>query len=368
MAATAQNLPLDQENTLTTDWLVYKSGSDQLVPYEAGAATESFAVHQWLRISPDNPFQISFTVQKGLCLFLNNQLIFIANSTARYRLDLSEHTSGLTPKNGKYLLTVWHPEQQPVVSAFRNAEVAQQIQEQQKGQVAYKVLTRETINLNAFIIFMLLIGLLYGALRTSFPADFSSLFNLGAFFRTSSLQEGFLARPISSWSSILFVLVFSLSLSVLVAAIHTEVLHIRLLNQFLPVSTADITTRILLYTVLIFLFILLKYLFLKMMAFIFGLEQIVQVQYQEFIRTILFLGIFLPVIVLLYLAFNASMPSLILLASNVAVALVLVVTILRVFATVNTKSSVKNLHLFSYLCATEVIPLAIILKLIVFNF
>ncbi|WP_235925533.1 DUF4271 domain-containing protein [Pontibacter burrus] len=364
----AQELPLDPENALTGDWLVYKSGTTQLMPYVAGAESEHHAVHQWVRISPDTPFPLSFTVQKGLCLFLNNKLLFVADSTASYRLNLSDYVRGLVPVDGKYLLTVWHPEQPPVVSAFRSAEPVNQLQQQQDGQIAYKIHARETINLNAFTIFMLLIGLLYGSLRSNYPGDFSSLFNLSSFFRVSSLQEGFLAKPISSWSSILFVLVFSLSLSLLIAAIHTGVQYVQLLNQFFPVSTADITTRILFYTVLIFSFILLKYLFLKMMGFIFGLEDIVQLQYQEFVRTILFLGIFMPVIVLIYLAFNASMPGIILLISNLAVALLLGITIVRVFATVNTKAPVQNLHLFSYLCATEVIPLAIILKLIVFNF
>ena len=364
----AQVLPLTQENTITENWLVYKSGTKELVPYVVGAGEENYAIHQWLEITTAKPFPVSFTVPRGLCLFLNNQLIFVADSTGNYKLDLTMYARNLEAQQGKYLLTIWHPEQQPAISAFRNMATVQQGAVEQQGKGVYKVRVRENISLNAFIIFMLLIGLLYGALKSNYPSDFSSLYNLNSFFRVSSLQEGFLSKPISSWSSILFVLVFSLSLSLLIAAIHTEVQNIRLFNQFFPVSGADISTKVVFYTVLIFLFILIKYLFLKMMGFIFGLEQIVQLQYREFIRTILFLGIFLPVIVLIYLAFNTSMPGFILLISNIAVSLVLAITVVRVFVTVNTKAPVQNLHLFSYLCATEVIPLAIILKLIVFNF
>ncbi|WP_250419235.1 MULTISPECIES: DUF4271 domain-containing protein [Pontibacter] len=364
----AQVLPLEQENTITADWLVYKSNTKELIPYVAGAGASNNAVHQWVQITPANAFLISFAATKGTCLFLNNQLIFIADSTAAFKLNLVPYAQDLKAKQGKYLLSVWHPEQQPVVSSFKNAEAIQQGAVQGQGQSVLAVRVREYVNLNAFIIFILLIGLLYGALKSNYPADFSSLYSINSFFRTNALQEGFLSKPVSSWSSILFIIVFSLSLALLIAAIHTEVQHIQLLNQFFPVSAAGISTKVIFYTVLIFLFILIKYLFLKMMAFIFGLEQVVHLQYREFLRTILFLGIFLPVIVLFYMAFNASMPQVILLASNLAVAFVLIVTIVRVFATVNTKASVLNLHLFSYLCATEVIPLAIILKLIVFNF
>ncbi|MER2998668.1 DUF4271 domain-containing protein [Pontibacter populi] len=364
----AQVLPIEQENSITTNWLVYKNGTNELVPYVESANTESHALHQWLQIIPDNNFPVSFIAQEGLCLFLNNQLIFVANATEAYKLNLAPYARNIKPKQGKYLLTVWHPEQQPVVSSFKNVEVLQQGEVKEVGNSTFVVRVREYVNLNAFIIFTLLLGLLYGALKSNYPADFGSLYNVGSFMRVSSLQEGFLAKPISSWSNILFVLVFSLSLALLIAAIHTEVKHVRLLNQFIPASATGISTKIISYTLIIFLYILLKYLFLKTMSFIFGLEQVVQLQYREFLRTILFLGIFLPVVVLFYLAFNASMPQIILITSNMAVALMLIITIVRVFATVNTKVSVLNLHLFSYLCATEVIPLAIILKLIVFNF
>ncbi|NDK56895.1 DUF4271 domain-containing protein [Pontibacter fetidus] len=368
MPAKAQVLPLEQDNAITTDWLVYKNGSKELVPYIEGVTTESHALHQWLQIIPDNPFPISFVAPKGLCLFLNNQLIFVADATQEYKLNLAPYARSLEARHGKYLLTVWHPQQQPIVSTFRNIEVQPQGESKQAGESTFAVRVREYVNLNAFIIFTLLLGLLYGALKSNYPSDFSSLYNVNSFFRVSSLQEGFLVKPVSSWSSILFVLVFSLSLALLIAAIHTEMLHVRLLAQLIPASAAGISSKIISYTVLIFLFILLKYFFLKMMAFIFGLEQVVHLQYREFLRTILFLGIFLPVIVLFYLAFNASMPQAILVIANMAVSLMLAITVVRVFATVNTKASVLNLHLFSYLCATEVIPLAIILKLIVFNF
>lgn len=365
--ARAQVLPLEQENYINADWLVYKNNTEELVPFVEDVYAETHALHQWLQIIPDNSFNISFVAQKGTCLFLNNQLIFTAGSIAEFKLDLSPFANKLKPTKGKYLLTVWHPQQQPVVSSFRNTLVLTD-KEVEVGESGLIVRVKEYVSLDAFIIFTLLIGLLYGALKSNYPADFNNLYDINTFFRVGTIQEGLLSKPLSSWSNILFVLVFSLSLALLTAAIHTEVLHVRLINQFIPISASSISSKIVFYTLIIFVFILLKYLFLRMMAFIFGIEQIVQLQYQEFLRTILFMGIFLPVVVLFYLAFNASMPQGILLLANIAVALMLIITMVRIFATVNTRISVLNLHLFSYLCATEVIPLAIILKLIVFNF
>ncbi len=363
----AQVLPLDQKNTLTANWMVQGESGAHLVPYVAGRNTGSNALHQWLSVAKGQPFTIGFTAPKDLCVYLNNQLIFKAGFSADYTIDITQHSKGIEPVEGKYLLTVWHPRQVPNINSFRNQlHDPEHLQKTSQRQLPVRV--RDYTNQNAFIVFLLAIGLLYGALRINFPKDFSSLFKPNAFLHTNALEEGILVKPISSLSSLLFILAFSLALALLITAIHTNVQQIQLFNQLFPVSEADITTKILFYTFLVFTVILLKYLFLKIMGFIFGLEDVVQLQYREFIRSMLFLGISLPLVLLLYLALNTMMPGTILTISNMAVSIVLIVTIMRVFSTVNKKASVLNLHLFSYLCATEVIPLAIMLKLIVFNF
>ncbi len=365
--ANAQVLPLEQSNTLTGEWLVYDDNSRELVPYVSLVHAKQHALHQWVSVSPVHRFLIGFTAQKDLCLFLNNRLIFRADSTATYKLDLSEYTASVKPIEGKVLLTTWHPSQQPNVQSFYN-DVQNADLNKTSGQRPLSIKIRDYVNQNAFIIFLLLIGLIYGWLRVNYPSEFQALYNISSVSGGSRHDEGVLAKPISSWSSIMFILAFSLSLALLIAAIHTNVQHIRLFNRLFPVSEADITTKIGVYALGIFVFILLKYLFLKIMAFIFGLEQIVVLQYREFIKSLLFFGIFLPFVMLLYLSMNAFIPETILLVSNVLVSLLLILAVLRVFVAVNKKATVLNLHLFSYLCATEVIPLAIVLKLIVFSF
>ncbi|WP_235861317.1 DUF4271 domain-containing protein [Pontibacter flavimaris] len=363
-----QVLPLEQKNTITGNWLVQPEEGTQLVPYVASQHARYNALHQWLPITQAQPFNIAFAAPRDLCLFLNNRLIFKADSTANYTLNLAKYSGGTEPVEGKYLLTVWHPAQQPNVKTFRNVPLVADTR-QENGQRPFSVQMREYVNQNAFILFMLMIGLIYGLLRVSYPADFKSQFDLNRFLHASPTEGLYsVGKPVGAVSNMLFVLAFSLSMALLIAAIHTNVQHVRLFNRLFPVSEADITTKILFYTLLIFGIVLLKYVFLKVMAFVFGLGSLVQLQYREFLRSLLFMGLFLPLVMLLYLSLNMMMPETILLISSLAVALLLVITILRVFYAVNKKASVINLHLFSYLCATEVIPLAIMLELIVFNF
>jgi hypothetical protein len=213
---------------------------------------------------------------------------------------------------------------------------------------------------------MIVVGLLYGGLRMTFYSDFTSIFRWSSFIKTSTLEEGLLAKPIGNWSSILFVLAFSLSFALLIVAVHTSLEDLALLNQLFTATQADLISKILLYSLIIFLFIISKYLFLRVMGFIFGVGEMVLPQYREFLRTLLGTGLFLPFVLLLYLGLWLSTPQAVYWIANVSITSMLVFTMFRTFHTVSKKYSLKNLHLFSYLCATEVIPLMILLKLIVF--
>ena len=358
-------------NQLNSDWLVYQPQQAHFSLYIPAYHKQVGALYQWVNIRKDRPFRINFTAKKDLCIFLNNKLIFTADSAATYALDLSQAVQAeinTKKQANRYLLCLWHPTEQPNINTFRNEADIKLPTDSPKQKTAIANKYRSSINYNAFIIFLLLIGLIYGWLRTTYTSDFRSLFSVSNLLRPSALEEGFLAKPISSWSSVLFIIAFALSFALLIVAIHTNIQNIVIFNRLFSVSEADITSKILFYTIFIFSFILFKYLFLHLMGYIFDLTALVSLQYREFIRTLLFLGMFLPLIMMLYLALNTSMPQTVLLISTLAVSSILIITVLRIFYTLNKKVSLRNLHLFSYICATEIIPLIILLKLIVFNY
>ncbi|WP_233507708.1 DUF4271 domain-containing protein [Adhaeribacter pallidiroseus] len=371
-AQDGRNINLKNKNQITVDWLVFKPNYNRLTLYLPDYHGPVNALYQWVYIRPGQPFRINFTARQGLCIFIDNQLVFTADSVASYEVDL---TKLITKPDAvrPHLLCIWHPLGQLNYQTFRNAVLTPQeaadIQVDIKPvSASLSIRPKNLPNQNVFILFLLLIGIIYGSLRTSYTSDFYSIFRLNTFLRSSALEEGFLAKPISSWSSILFVLAFSLSFALVIVAIHTNVQNNFIFNRLFLVSEADITSKIIFYTFLIFIFILVKYVFLRVMGVIFGLKPLVMTQYREFLRTTLFMGLFFPMIMLLYLVLNTANPQTVLLVSNIAVASILIFTVLRIFYTLNKKVSLRNLHLFSYICATEVIPLVILIKLIVFTY
>jgi len=193
------------------------------------------------------------------------------------------------------------------------------------------------------------------------------IFQVNELFGASTEPQSFLARPAFTWLNLGLVMLFSLSLALLLTALHTDFSSLPLLQGVFNVPDSAIFVRVLLYTSLILAFIFSKYVLVELLSYIFDLRALVNLHYREFLRTTLLLGLPLPIVLLFYLGLNAHWPLVVELA-NGFVLLLLTFTVLRVGRTLHQRASLLNLHLFAYLCATEVLPLAVLLKLIVFTY
>ncbi|RZJ95089.1 MAG: DUF4271 domain-containing protein [Hymenobacter sp.] len=214
---------------------------------------------------------------------------------------------------------------------------------------------------------MLLVGVLYGVLRGAYPAGLAPILQVSELTGPSNEPQTFLTRPAFTWLNLVLAGLFSLSLALLLTALRTNLGSLPLLRQLLNVPESAVVARVLLYTGLVLGFMLAKFLLVEIMSYIFDLRELVNVHYREFLRTTLLLGLALPVVLLLYLGLNSRLPAVATLA-NGSVLLLLTLTVLRVARTLHQRASLLNLHLFAYLCATEILPLAVLLKLIVFTY
>ena len=216
--------------------------------------------------------------------------------------------------------------------------------------------------------FLLVLGLSYGAVRATYQPGLARIFQIDELFGSGSDQQAFLAKPAFSLLNLLLVLLFALSFALLLTAIHTDLQNLPLLRRFFDVPETAIVARVLLYTAVITTFVFGKYIYISILAYIFGLQSLVNVQYREFLRTTLLSGLFLPLALLLYLSLNGGFPRTVTWAASAVIGIVLIGTVLRVARTLHHHASLLNLHLFAYLCATEVLPLLVLLKLIVFTY
>jgi Domain of unknown function (DUF4271) len=365
-AAEYRLLPPTAPSGLGTEWLIYAPGGNKLILYLPGYHAPTRAYYQWVDIRPGRPLPITFAARQDLALFLDNQLVFTAPHAGSYSLDLA----ALIPRNSKttrHLLCVWHPDQAPNYTSFTNASASHAksggapVQRWWKPQ--FRLASQQGENI--FLCFLLLIGLLYGGIRTIYRPGFARIYEL---WSNTPGEQNFLSRPTITWLNLLLVLVFSLSLGLLIVAIHTNVQSLIVLRQLFAVPESGLVLRVVTYALLVAAFVFLKLVYLSLMGYIFNVSSLILVQYREFVRSLLFMGLFLPIVMLLYLVLNQTWPAGVLWVSNGVVSLMLLATVFRVARTLHRRASIINLHLFSYLCATEIIPLTVLLKLLVITY
>ena len=371
-AAEYQPLPPTATTGLASDeWLLHDAAGNRLILYLPGYHAPAHAYYQWVRFRPRQPFVLSFAAAPGLSIFLDNQLQFTAPRAGRFSLDLA----AIVPAERlaqPHLLAVWQPEGYPALRSF-SAEVGASAPLAAPTSAAPASVFRPPLRLpanqgtNVLLLFLLLLGLLYGVVRSAYPTGLARILQVSELFGSSADPQNFLARPAFTWLNMGLVVLFSFSLALLLTALHTDFSSLPLFQQVFDVPESAIVARVFVYTGLILSFVIGKYLLVELLSYIFDLRLLVNLHYREFLRTTLLLGLLLPAVLLLYLALNARWPAVVGLA-NGCVLLLLTATVLRVARTLHQRASLLNLHLFAYLCATEVLPLAVLLKLIVFTY
>lgn len=359
-------LPPAAPTGLTTDWLIHDVGRNRLILYLPGYHAPAHAYYQYVRLRRGQPFPVAFAAQRGLSLFVDNQLVFTAGQTGPYALDLARRMpAALAP--GTHLLGVWQPGGSPALASFTSEAATElDVTPDTAAEIA-QARAPGPLGQNVLLSFLLVLGLLYGGVRATYQPGLARVFQFDELFGNTSEQGTFLTRPAFSLLNVLLVLLFGLSFALLLTALHTGLENLPLVRQFVAVPERAIVARVLLYAALIAGFVLGKYLYVSLLAYTFDLRELVAVQYREFLRTTLLAGLFLPFVLLLYLGLNGSYPAAVAGTAAAVIALVLVGTVLRVLHTVHQRASLLNLHLFAYLCATEILPLLILLRLLVFT-
>ncbi|HET9504853.1 MAG TPA: DUF4271 domain-containing protein [Hymenobacter sp.] len=370
-AAEYRPLPPAPAPGLSADnWLLHDAARNRLILYLPGYHAPAHAYYQWLRLRPGQPLRVSFAAQPGLSIFLDNKLLLRAGKAGSYIVDLTQ----TLPRQaaGPHLLAVWQPDGYPALGSFTvvaptpaadkapaDAPLASATPLPARLQVG-------ALQSQSLLLGLLLVGLLYGAVRSAYPAGLASALQVSDVLGAKGNPQAFLMRPAFTLLNLVLVVLFSLSLALLLTALHTDFSSLPLVKQLLKVTEAATLAKISLYTGLILSFIIGKFLLVEGLSYIFDLRALATIHYREYLRTTLVMGLLVPIALFLFLSLNAYWPPIVSIANGFVLVL-LTVTVLRVAQTLHQRASLLNLHLFAYLCATEILPLAVLLKLIVFT-
>jgi len=372
-AAEYRPLPPAPKPGLAADgWLLHDALHNRLILYLPGYHAPAHAYYQWVRLRAGQPWPLSFEAQAGLSLFVDNQLVFTAPRAGAYTVNLARSL----PRQAAaaHLLAVWQPDGYPALGSFALGPAPEATS---KGAVAAAGAPvgapsrarpqQAALQGQPLLLGLLLVGLLYGVVRSTYPAGLARVLEVADLFGSSADTPNFLIRPAFTLLNLVLTLLFALSLALLLTALHTDFSSLPLVNQLFKVPESATLSRVGLYTGLIVAFMMGKFLIVEGLSYIFDLRPLATVHYREFLRTTLLIGLLVPVVLLLLLSLNAYWPPIVKMANSFVLVL-LTVTVLRVARTLHQRTSLLNLHLFAYLCATEILPLAVLLKIIVFTY
>ncbi|RZK26828.1 MAG: DUF4271 domain-containing protein, partial [Hymenobacter sp.] len=278
-----------------------------------------------------------------------------------YTVNLAQNL--VRPGLAAHLLAVWQPEGYPALGSFAVVAAAPSKESAQPARSTLAIPTRArqaATQSQPLLLGLLLVGLLYGVVRSAYPAGLARVLQVAD-------AQIFLVRPAFTLLNLVLVLLFSMSLALLLTALHTDFSSLPLVNQLLNVPDSATLPRVALYAGLIVAFMVGKFLLVEGLSYIFDLRLLATIHYREFLRTTLLVGLLVPAVLLLLLSLNAYWPPVVKIA-NGFVLVSLTITVLQVARTLHQRASLLNLHLFAYLCATEILPLAVLLKLIVFTY
>ncbi|QSE98335.1 DUF4271 domain-containing protein [Fulvivirga lutea] len=294
---------------------------------------------------------------KAYSVFVNDELI--ETGSGDIYLDLND----LGINDSEINLTVYSKELNPYLLITSALKLVDQSLSPISNDVVI-VNPRSKESFKSFYIAAWIIILVYlAALLTYYPRMLDEYFRVTRAFSPRELDENLLKNRIFTGTNISFYVFISLSLGLLIiSTIHLSGLFPEQLRYY-PDTMLMGLINWLFISLLVLASILLKYIIISVFTSLFQLKDFLSNHFYNFLRLGLIITMPLNVFIgVVYFGIYQyphtiyqSVYSLLLYASLLVVAII--------YLKLMNSGGYKNLHLFSYLCGTELIPYVIILNL-----
>ena len=343
---------------LADDWVYYHPGKEQYLPLVDPAELRGRTIH--FQVSDPSLLQAYLKISsvKEISLFANEQLLGIVNDdTLLLSLETVKDHVGFPIS-----FTLYSPKLSP--RSIKTGIVT--ITGQPPGRIGEVPLTlkRERSSFPGFFTLALVILLIFTAiLYYYFPRTFLEYFKMTRAFSFRETDENLLkSRPISQ-VNFFFYLFFCL----LVALVLMTVAHLGGIRLSQPVlfSYETVGAGIWLWSKLMFVvfaWLVVKFILINNMVWLFKLGSFNNNHFYNHIRiNLIILLLVLLVTVLSFFSFHtvsASYYQTLFYLSLILIGLGILVIYLKLM----NAGNFKYVHLFSYLCATELIPYGIIIS------
>lgn len=339
-------------------WMEIDEGTGALVPYNQGSGEHQSGS---LLLTADRFVSVGLQIcmEQGSSIYLNQKIIHHQEEQGCRTFSCDSLFRAFAKDT--LLLTVYHPEfsttntQINLISDYELPEVRDTLQIEQRGRSAS----------TAFLLTVTIILLVtLAAIRTVNLRGLQDFFNFRlAFYLNTKLERRNTLRVFDQFN-ILLMIFYSACFSLLLIILALRLPDWQEYFAFLLVSGYWMLLLYwLLLTAAMSVMLFFKYILIRMVASWFQLTSFADLHLIDYIRlSMAFITVIL--IVLLYGNLSGGMSSVVYSLLVVVLSIFLLVRTIILFFKLLTFSTFRKLHLFSYLCTTEIIPLSIIIKVL----
>jgi hypothetical protein len=353
---------------LEEQWLVYDKDYKGYVPFLKEMHGTPAALYLELNLDSYRGYILQITNTQEAYMFIQAQLY--KHITPHQQVMLNIDSLRTIHQKPVVLISLYNQSGHtviPVVAMVRKVSVsAENILAQEADITPLKPVNRSGLG-NFIILSAMLIVSLYAFLWNHHPKAFNNYYNLKHLFALSFKEDTvFISRPLSR-ISLLFMFAHSMLLSFLYIIIQKSSGELALNDRYLQsaVSFFELFAYFFIATSIVFGLIIGKYIFISLLGNLFNLSKVVHMHFFEYL---LYSRLFYTIIVAGVFVVYISYPTLLPQAIEEIIFIIIVFNFIRLFIinfALNKLTSVKNLYLFSYLCATELTPLLIGIKVLI---
>ncbi len=337
----------------------FDESSDSYLPLIDSRQFNGSAIHFELNKSQQNGLLLIVSAEKKFSFFINKKLV----QRIEPGNDLVWNTEQIFAKFGQSVEVTFYS---PALDAANINANLYSIAEATEGQLSESevIILQQRDNTSSFhnflIIGLLVLGLLSATLYNYYPRVSADFFRFERAIAIREIDENLLkSRPFNR-INVLFYVLFCLTTGLLLVAIFYLARFTISIKMDTTISLVWLWLRV---SCIMFFWLILKYLVVRNFTHLFNIKGFLPSHYFNYIR----LGFFsflaiLMVIVVSYLGIEITISGYYTTLFTILLILVALRSLLIMFKLMNS-ASYKFLHLFSYLCGTEIIPLGIILFL-----
>ncbi len=319
--------------------------------FKDNASQNNRAVHLPLDLSQHRGHYLTLESKKIFYLFINSKFALKGSGSLKLSADSLRN---------KYSTSI-------LLSFYQRNDIAD-LSIKWAVQKPYDELYNPKRPLRAFPNFILVASLtliiFFTTLFRTNPQLTLDYLNLSKLFYLRDREENQITLRITSSVNLLFYLFCSLLASLaLIAALHFSQEGLSFLTYSPFTTMSRYLVQWLLLTLGILGALIAKLVFLELIALLYGWRDISGVQFFNFIRVLILSLALIAIVSLFCFSFGVSVNYFTLLKAG---CILLFMGAGLLYFKLQTRTTFSSFHLFSYLCATEIFPLVILVKLILF--